>query len=318
MGADAVLGALEAATGPVLLTGPVSPDGDSLGACLALQRVLAQRGVAAAVCGQASYRYGSLPGIQHLLPDDEVGTDWQLVVVLDGDRHRLTPPVARAFEAAAARAIVDHHGSTVDDGYDHFWVESGAASTTAMLYRAFVARDWPVDAQTAQLLYVGLVFDTGCFRYSNATASVLHMAGDLVAHGFDHAQLCARVMHERRPEALRLQAAVYDEATFDGGVAVGHVPLELQARVGMVPGDLEGLVESLVHTVGVEVAVLFVHRTPDTVKLSLRSRGAVDVAAVAQSLAPTGGGHRKAAGVSIPPARVGEAIAALRAAVSAP
>ena len=158
MGADAVLGALEAATGPVLLTGPVSPDGDSLGACLALQRVLAQRGVAAAVCGQASYRYGSLPGIQHLLPDDEVGTDWQLVVVLDGDRHRLTPPVARAFEAAAARAIVDHHGSTVDDGYDHFWVESGAASTTAMLYRAFVARDWPVDAQTAQLLYVGLVF----------------------------------------------------------------------------------------------------------------------------------------------------------------
>ena len=317
MSAASVVSALLAERGPVLLTGPVSPDGDSLGACLALQRVLAQHGVTATVGGSPSYRYRSLPGIDHVVDDDAIGTDWAMVVVLDGDRHRLTEPVKRAFEVAPARAIIDHHASTVDDGYTHFWVQPEAASTTEMLYQAFVERGFAIDPPTAELLYVGLVFDTGGFRYANTTPAVLRMAAELVATGFDHVRSCAQVMHERRPEALRIAAAIYADATFTDGLAVGHVPLPLQHDVGMVPGDLEGVVEALVHVQGVEVAVLFVHRSPTLVKLSIRSRGAVDVAAVAQSLAPTGGGHRKAAGVSIPPERVAEAITALRGAVSA-
>jgi len=316
MSAAAVLDALWKAPGPVLLTGPVSPDGDSLGACLALKRVLAQHGVHATVCGDASYRYRALPGIEEVVPDATIGPSWSTVVILDGDRHRLTPPVRAAFADASVKGIIDHHASTVDDGYTHFWVDADAASTTEMLFRAFRERSIDYDAAVAELLYVGVVFDTGCFRYSNTTPAVHRMAAELVQRGFDHARVCAEVMHERRPEALALAAEVYREARFVDGLAIGHVPLDTQRRIGMVPGDLEGLVESLVHVHDVEVAVLFVHRSASEVKLSLRSRGAVDVAAVAQQLAPTGGGHQKAAGVSIAPSRVDEAVEALHAALA--
>src|SRR5687767_2420332 len=111
------------ARSPVLLTGPIGPDGDSLGACLALGRVLGAHGVSATVVGSIPRRYRWMPGIDQVIPDAGLAGRWPAVVVLDGDRHRLTQPAARAFAAADFRAIVDHHGSTRPDGYELAWLE---------------------------------------------------------------------------------------------------------------------------------------------------------------------------------------------------
>lgn len=293
---EALLGARS-----ILLTGPVGPDGDSIGACLALQGVLRRRGVAATVAGTPSYRYDWLPGARDMVPDATVGADWDAVVVLDGDRHRLPPPVDQAFAAARVRAIVDHHGSTRPDGYTHAWLDPKASSTCAMLFDRLDAWGIPLDAELAQPLYTGAIFDTGGFRFSNTTPATHQMAARLLATGIDHAAIATRVMHERRISGLRLAGHVYQHATLhaDGQLAIGRAPLELKERFDNVDGDLEGIVDGLVHLLGVEVGVLLVEKAPGDVKFSLRSRGRVDVAAVAQRISERGGGHVKAAGCSV-------------------
>lgn len=315
--ADDLRDALSGA-GSVLLTGPVCPDGDSIGACLALQRVLARLGIPSDVAGEPSYRYDWLPGAAGMKPDETIRPGYGAVVVLDGDRHRLPGPVSAAFDAAPIKGLIDHHASTSLDGYTHPWLDPAAASTCAMLLSAFQRWGVPLDAELAALLYTGFVFDTGAFRYSNTTPETHRAAAELIATGIDHAAICARVLAERRPAGIRLAGEVLTDTcyAFGGQLAVGRVPHALQQRVGMAEGDLEGLIDTLVHTVGTEAAALLVERADGTVKLSLRSRGAVDVARVAQSLVPSGGGHFKAAGASLPWG-LAEAEERVRAAVAA-
>ncbi len=285
----------------VLLTGPVAPDGDSIGACLAIQEVLRCRGVRADVAGTASYRYDWMPTADGMVPDGEIEPVYDGVVVLDGDRHRLTAPVRVAFDAATLKGIIDHHASTEASGYTHCWLEPGAASTCEMIYRALGVWNVPLTRTMAQFLYTGAIFDTGGFRYSNTTPDTHRMAAELVGAGVGHAAICTRVLMERRVSGLRLAGHVYSNATFhlEGELAIGYATLDLKSRFQLVDGDLEGVVDQLVHICGVEVAVLLVERGPRNIKYSLRSRGLVNVAHVAGEIAPTGGGHAKASGASI-------------------
>lgn len=284
----------------VLLTGPVQPDGDSLGACLALQRVLRTHAIDCDVTGAASYRYRGLPGIEGLVADDAL-EGYDGVVVLDGDRHRLPPGATRAFADARVRGIIDHHGSTKQDGYTHFWLAPDVGSTCEMLFHAFRVRDEVIDAEVAHCLYAGVVFDTGGFRYSNTRPSTHQLASDLLALGIDHAQICMDILMDRRMEGVRAAGRVLESAVVacDGRLMLGAVPLALQDELGLVDGDLEGLVESLLHIQGVEVSALGIELPDGQVKLSFRSRGRVDVASLARRLSPAGGGHAKAAGARV-------------------
>lgn len=285
----------------MLLTGPVGPDGDSLGACLALQRVLSREGVACDVAGLPGYRFDFMPGADAIVDDADVRPIYDAAVVLDGDRHRLSPPVEAAFAAAHVRGIVDHHSSTKLDGYTHPWVESHATSTCEMLYAAWLACDVPLDPVLAELLYVGAIFDTGGFRYSNTTPKTHLMAAALLQQGIDHAGLNARVLMSRRETALRVAGEIMRTATLHLGdqLLVGDVSNALAKEFGVVSGDTEGVVDSLVYVQGVEVSALLNERDSGEVKISLRSKGAVNVAHVAQALSPAGGGHAKAAGVCL-------------------
>jgi bifunctional oligoribonuclease and PAP phosphatase NrnA len=284
----------------VLVTGPANPDGDSIGACLALARALAGRGPAVAVAGEPGWRYAWLPGADAMRADPPAprGSAWSVVVVLDGDRHRLSAPMERAFNAATTRAIIDHHGSTDPDEYDLAWLDGDATSTCEMLYGEIVARSWPIDLDTATLLHLGSVFDTGCFRHDNTTPRTLAMAADLIGRGVDHSGLATRVLAARRWRGLQAAARVASQARrlLDGRLIVGAVPLDLARELDLAKDDLEGLVEALADVVGAHVGALLVEQPDGTAKISLRSRDDVDVRAVARELSPSGGGHRKASG----------------------
>lgn len=288
-------------SGRVLLTGPTAPDGDSIGACLALQRVLRERGVDVTVAGAPPSRYRWLTGADRMVPDDAVDDDFTAVVVLDGDRHRLSPPISERFERARVRGIIDHHASTTPDGYTHVWLDPKSESACGMLLRAFRRWGVPIDPALADLLYTGIVFDTGGFRHSNTLPETHQLAAELVATGIDHAAIAIRTLYERTPAGLRAMGRILADADqrFDGRLCVGRVPYALQQELGLAEGDLEGVVDALVNTVGTEVAALLIERGDGTVKYSLRSRGDTDVAEVAQQLHPTGGGHPRASGASV-------------------
>jgi phosphoesterase RecJ-like protein len=241
-----------------------------------------------------------MPGAREMVNDDDIRPRYGAAVVLDGDRRRLHPATSKAFEAASVRAIVDHHVSTRAHGYTHAWLEPSRPSTCEMIYTAL--EDWsiPLDTEMAELIYAGAVYDTGGFRYSNSTPHTLHMAAELMAAGIDHGKICTRLLMERRRPGLRLAGEVYQQASFclNGALVVGKVTLQSQERHGAVRSDTEGLVDALVHTEGVQVAVLLIENDDETVKFSLRSRCNVNLAEIARALSPLGGGHLRASGAT--------------------
>ena len=284
----------------ILLTGPSDLDGDSVGSCLALARILATITHARVdVAGSAGRRYAFLPGVESMVPDDLITGPYDVAVVLDGDRRRLAVPVGRAFEAARHQVIIDHHYSSTRDGYTVALIDPQAASTCEIVYRLLEEWALPLDRELATLLYTGVIYDTGGFRHSNTTPATHTLAARLLQTGLDHTTVNARTLAERSPQAIRLLGRVLLEASFssDGAVVVGAIPLALATQLDTTSTDCEGIVDFLVYTEGVEVAVLLQERLPDVVKLSLRSRGKVNVAALARSLHPSGGGHARAAGV---------------------
>lgn len=317
--ASRVFEALVAAEGRVLITGPVGPDGDSVGACLAFARVLRDRGARVVVAGDLPARYRWMPGAGDIVADAQVAGPFAAAVVLDGDRHRLPRPIAPLYEAAPVRAIVDHHGSTDPHGYSHAWLEPRTESTTGMLLRAFRRWGLSIDRELAELLYTGLVFDTGGFRHANTGPETHRLAAELVATGIDHATIAIRTLAERSLPALRAMGRILADAEWvvDQRLCLGRVPVALQRELGLVDGDLEGVVDALINTDGTEIAALLIARPDNTVKYSLRSRSSRDVAALARVLHPSGGGHPRAAGALVA-ATLADAEAHLLAALRRP
>jgi phosphoesterase RecJ-like protein len=233
-----------------------------------------------------------------MVPDTKVGA-YDGVVVLDGDRRRLCPEVSRAFREAAWTGIVDHHRSTDVGGYDIAFFDPDAESTCGMIHALLEAWQVPLDADLGALLYAGVIFDTGGFRYSNTHPSTHRLAAALLETGIDHAQIMLKVLVERRPSALRLMGRLLSDAELLGGgrLALATCSRAILRDLGAAEADLEGVVDMLQHTEGVDLAVVVVERGTERVKLSLRSSGRVDVAALARGLDEGGGGHAKAAGV---------------------
>lgn len=168
---------------------------------------------------------------------------------------------------------------------------------------ARLAEAWgvPLDPVLAELLYTGVVFDTGAFRYSNTRPETHALAARLIATGFDHSAVVLRILVERKASSLRLMASIFGGARFssDGRALIGEVSLETLRMAGAGESDLDGVVDILQHIEGVEVAGLVTERRGGA-KVSLRSRGRLNVAELAKALHAGGGGHAKAAGVVIP------------------
>lgn len=283
----------------VLLTGPASADGDSVGATLALADAIRELGTEHVdVAADLVARYRWMPGASSVLKNDQVSPEYDLVIVMDGDRHRLAGPVEVAFHQAEKTVIVDHHGTTDSAGYDLAILNPAAAATCMQVMEILEAWGTTLTPQIAENLYVGLIFDTGGFRYSNTRPATLRVAAKLLETGFDHARAASRILMDKSPAGMRLHSSVLSDAQFhgEGELALGISSRSLMENCGADMGDLDGLVESLLYVEGVEVSVVLVEKGPNAVKLSFRSRGLVDVAALAKSLTHRGGGHAKAAG----------------------
>lgn len=284
----------------VLVVSHHDPDGDALGSSLALMHLLGARGAEVYVysAGPIPTEYRFLPGLERV-SDELPPADWfDLAVICDCHEYKRTGPLAADYLAQADNlAIIDHHQGEVNIGQEA-WVDPARAATCEMITMLAIQAGWELGKDAAMCLFVGIQTDTGSFRYSNCTPETFRLTADLVAAGADPWQ-AAQEVYSTTLGRMRLWGRVVEglDLLLDGRLAVGMVSRDDFAATGCGPEDLENVVEGLRAIRGVEVSLLLRQRENGDVKISLRSRGAHDVSAVAIDLG--GGGHHNAAGALV-------------------
>jgi len=285
-----------------LLTSHVNPDGDAIGSELGLARLLRGLGKGAVVWNRdpTPALYRPLPGSERIHVGEEPPAGFpdmfDAVIVLECP----SPDRTGLEKQLAERPVIniDHHLGNQCYGVIN-WVDSAAPAVGEMVYRLAQGLKVSLEPEVASCLYLTLVTDTGGFRFSNATAAAFAAAATLVREGA-HPEQVSQWLYESQPLAVvRLLGEMLQTLqTHKGGrVATGRLTREMFARVGASPGDSEGLIDHLRSIAGVDAVALIRELEDGSHKVSLRSRGEVDVEKIARHHG--GGGHRNAAGFTL-------------------
>ena len=292
-------------------------DGDSVGALAALAMGVRQRwpGVAVSVIlpepmpARYAFLMGDVPSMEAVGEPGPV----DLCVVVDGSPGRLGA-LRPWFDSAGCRAVVDHHRSSDPSAADVSVIDHGAASTTLLVLELLDRWGVRLDSDMAAALWAGLVFDTSLFRYKLSSPRALRAAARLLEVGIDHAGVAERVLLQQSEGKARLRALVIERMAVACSGALAMTCLSADDV-----GDAEsgGLTDELVFIEGVEVGALLMGKGDGRIKVSLRSRGRVDVSAVGSSLSASGGGHARAAGATVRGASMAEVAARVQALVAA-
>jgi phosphoesterase RecJ-like protein len=281
-----------------LVTSHVNPDGDSIASQCALRIVLERLGKRVTVFNRQPpprvYRF--LPGadlITQTAPRSLRGFD--ALVVLDcGDPRRASGLLERTPPIPVVN--IDHHVTNPRFG-DVNWVDPGASSTAELVFRVAEKLGVRPDGPLAEALYAGILTDTGSFRYGNATARAFLVAGRLVRNGLDPSGIARRIYDAAEYDTLRVLGTTLNglRRSADRRVAWITIPRRTLARLAS-PAETEEWVNYPRSVSTAEVAVCFKETAPGEIRVSLRSKSDVDVAALAARWG--GGGHRNAAGAT--------------------
>ncbi len=289
---------------PLLLTHE-RPDGDALGSLLALQAMLRDAGLAptAALFEPCPERYRfMLEGEDFVVlrgADDPVLTGADGVIIVDTCAFgQLTPVADWLKQTEIAKVAVDHH-RTRDALADRYLLDDQASAAALLVYRWAQAAGWGISTTAQRAIFVGLATDTGWFRFNNTTPECLRVTADLLAAGVDLDGVYRALFMQDSLARLRGRSAALStlELHAGGRIAVLGVTGDLLAEAGATPADLEETVNAPMSAADVEVSVILVEMGEGVTKCSFRSKGAVDVSAVAAGLG--GGGHERAAGARV-------------------
>jgi bifunctional oligoribonuclease and PAP phosphatase NrnA len=290
----------------VCITTHVNPDGDGLGSEVGLVHLLRAQGIDAVITNPSptpprfSFLLSDLPGVDRSAEAVKELRRAELIVVLDiSDLARLGMLIETVRDRGVPVACLDHHVSAGVLPPGPRYVDPDAAATGELVFELARANGWPITQAAARGLYVAILTDTGGFRFSNTRPRTLRIAADLLEAGVDPETIYLEV-YARAPEgrprlfAEALQTLVVEH---EYGLAWVTVPTGAIERLGVSSDDLDGVVEFPRSIEGVRMALLFREISQGRVKVSLRSVGDVDVAAFAKAYG--GGGHTKAAGLSV-------------------
>jgi len=281
-----------------LLTSHMNPDGDAVGSSVGLARILRSLGKGAVVWShdEVPKLYRRLAGSDRIhvgdSPPSGFPESFDAVITLE------CPSLDRSGLESMLKELpiinIDHHL-----GNEHYgvvnWVDTAAPSLGEMIYRTARGLMVELDQDTATALYLTLITDTGGFRYSNSTPAAFEAAAALVNEGAQPTQV-AQWLYESQPEsAIRLLGEMLPTLEIHGErVATTYISSEMFERVAANTSDTEGLIDHPRSIAGVEAVALLRQVDQNQFKVSLRSRGEVDVERIARRNG--GGGHRNAAG----------------------
>jgi bifunctional oligoribonuclease and PAP phosphatase NrnA len=290
----------------VLAVGHENPDADTLGATLAVVRIVETLGGRAdPVCTDpVPPLYDFLDGVERFRTDPDPAADYDLFVASDcatlervgavGERHR-------ALFDRLPRVVIDHHASNDAIG-EADWIEPTSAATcemvTLLALRLGVSLDADRGAMAAALM-AGIVMDTATFAHPNATPRTLSVAAALVDAGAPLSEISRRLYRSKPPAQLRLFGRVLVRLeTFDGGCVVASTLLDADlAETHTEPAQSEGIIDLLAQADEAEVAILFKEAGEET-RISVRTKpGGVDATVLTGLYG--GGGHARAAGATV-------------------
>ncbi len=280
----------------VAIAGHVRPDGDCIGSCMGMYLYIKKNYPDI----KAEVFLEPIPEEFLFIKDaDKINHDFatdvenfDLFICIDCEKGRLGQ-AEKIFDAAKKTINIDHHISNTGTG-DVTYIVPTASSACELVYEC-VDKD-KIDKEIAQSIYTGMVTDTGVFKYNSTSPRTYEIAGKLTAFGFDFTELIDHVFYEKTylQNQILGRALLESILLMDGRCIVSVVSKQSMEFYGAESNDLDGIVNQLLLTEGVDCAIFMYELAPLEYKVSLRSNGAVNVSEVAQMLG--GGGHVRAAG----------------------
>jgi len=278
----------------LVVTSHARPDGDGIGSALACAQILRVMGKDAEVVMHDGVPriYQNLPFADRAIQADVVPQN-DAVVLLECDSIKRTglQGLGECF-----LINIDHHVSGRNFANIN-WIDPTVMATAELVFRLARLACVPVDRDIATCLYTGLMTDTGSFMFEGTNEHTFTVARDLVLAGADPA-LCARHIYFGHSTAkMRLLGAALSNLHREGPLAWIWVTQEQMHRFGAREEDCEGLVNYALSMADVRVAIFFRELPDSRYRISLRSKGEVNVSTVAEYFG--GGGHKCASGCSV-------------------
>jgi len=277
------------------ISGHIKPDGDCIGATLALSLYLKKRLPEAEVTvfsEPLSPAFSCVPGVDSFCtscdkPDPEV------FIVVDTVENRIGS-AEKYFKNAKKTINIDHHVSNENGCAMVNYVVPEASSASELIFD--LMEEEYIDKQIATAVYLGIAHDTGIFKYSNTSPKTLRIVAKLLEYDFDFTDLIDKTFYEKTySQNLALGRILLESRLFlENRVIFGFMDIKTMKEMQIDNNDFDGVINQLRITKGVECAIFMYQMNACTYKVSLRSVQKVDVARVAVNFG--GGGHKRAAG----------------------
>jgi phosphoesterase RecJ-like protein len=285
-----------------VVTSHARPDGDGIGSALALGQILRVMGKDAEVVMHDGVPriYQNLPFADRVIQADAVpanvlasvlANDAVILLECDSTRRALLEGLEKYF-----LINIDHHASGRNFAHIN-WIDSSVMATAELVFRLARLACVPVDGDIATCLYTALMTDTGSFMFEGTNEHTFTVARELVLAGADPAHCARHIYFGHSTAKLRLLGAALSNLHREGPLAWIWVTQEQMQRFGAREEDCEGLVNYALSIAAVQVAIFFRELADGRFRISLRSKGEVNVSAVAEHFG--GGGHKCASGCSI-------------------
>jgi len=281
-----------------LISSHVNPDGDSICSQLAFYWYLISLGKEVVI-----YNHDPVPRKFLFLrntdkiSNTEPGRTFDVFVILDASNTSRLGWDTRK-DVAPFIINIDHHKDNALKG-DVNMVNFEASATSEILYKFFHSHSVEFPKHVAEVLYTGILTDTGGFQFSNTNGEVLRICAHLTDKGADCSSIYQQVYTSFSPAGLLLRAKIWSTLTFysDNRISSMEMSSSQLEKSGAGNGDIEGMSDQALTAAGVEVG-MFIKHSDTYSHFSLRSNGGIDVGKIAQTI-PGGGGHTCAAGCTI-------------------
>ncbi len=272
-----------------------NPDGDAIGSSFALYNVLKELGktVYLEIPTKPAYIYDFLDDYNAV----EITTnskDVEVILALDSaEMHRCG--LDKEYVKDKLLINIDHHKTNPGFGNINL-IEPEAAAVGCIVYDILKSNGLPITKKTAEYLYLSILTDTGSFRYSSTSPKTFKVAADLLEKGVEPWYIASNVYEREKPETYKLLSLTLDtlELHLSGKLALLYTTQDMFKRTNTTADNTESFVNFARSIRGVEVGVFLREDEPNVFKISIRSRGSVDVSEVAARF--EGGGHKNAAG----------------------